>query len=262
VRFYSLPSNPIPVEIFQRGLFNIVLPLPNGEKCSFPLYPSKTVNDLLGDIRDEDRENSLILLLDDKGNRIPHSTTLSQVIKHPFLISIDDKQYSVFPHDLKTVSEHMLSSSELRELTLQLYFQKIRALLLSQEKESVPYENFLGWCRLYGLTDQQAHKLSQALHKTGVILNFHQNEDMKGRIYLRAERAEKVLEDCLQLKYLTTRSPQLQQELDQILPLYIPLNEKKSTTRFPCGKKSQMVDERRSRLFNSPIFHLGQNGLD
>jgi len=229
LRFYCTgPSTkPIPVDIFQRGLLNIVLPLPNGEKCAFPLYPSKTVNDLLGDIRDEERENSLILLLDEKGNRIPHTTSLAQVIKHPFLISIDDQPYSVLPQDLKTISEHILSSSELRELTLQIYAQRIRTWLLAQEKESIPYEKYLEWCRLYGLSEQQANKLSQALHKTGVILNFHQNEELKGRIYLKADRAQKVLEDCLQLKFLTTHAPVLQKELEQILPLYLPLNEKK-----------------------------------
>jgi len=227
VRFFANQNKPIPVDIFQRGLLNIVLPLPNGEKCSFPLYPSKTVNDLLGDIRDEDREESLIILLDEKGNRIPHSTPLSQVVKNPFLISIDDKQYSVLPQDLKTISEHLLSSSELRELTLQIYFQKIRSLLLSQDGENVPYQKYLEWCRMYGLSDQQANKLSQALHKSGVILYFHQNEDMKGRIYLRTDRVSKVLEECLQLKFITSQVPILQKELDQILPLYLPLNEKK-----------------------------------
>jgi len=60
-----------------------------------------------------------------------------------------------------------------------------------------------------------------------VILYFHQNEDLKGRIYLKADRAQKVLEDCLQLKFLTTHAPQLQKELEQILPLYIPLNKEK-----------------------------------
>jgi len=141
---------------------------------------------------------------------------------------------------LHIVSEHILSSQELRDLTTQVYYRKIRSMLAAQNKESIPYEKYLEWCSLYGLSTEQAATLCKALHQTGVILHFSQNEELKGTIFLKAERVGKVLEECIQLKFLTTHAPQLRKELNDLLPLYLPLNEKKLQLDAHAKKRAKL----------------------
>jgi len=226
--FCTRATTAIPVEILQRsGLMNIVLPLPNAEKCSFPLYPTRSVYELICDIREEDRPYSEIVLTDKQGNRILHETPISQLLNQPFVISIDDQNYSVEPLHMSNVSENLLSTQDLRDITLHAYHQKIRTLLMEQKRHYMPYSEYLIWCESYGLTHEQAATLSKALHKAGIILHFHENDDLKGVIFLKPEVITDALAVALDLKYHTRDAPALRQQLETLLPQYLPLNELK-----------------------------------
>jgi len=223
-----MATKPRPAEILHRaGTSNLVLPLTPHEKCAFPLYPSKTVHDLVEDIRFEDKASSLIVLTDLAGNRISHVTPIMELLKNPFIISIDDEIYSVEPTEAEEVRENILSTQELRELTLRAYYQKIRTQLDEQKRHHMPYSEYQSWCDSYGLSPEQASNLSKALHKAGIILHFHQNEDLKSGIFLKPQLVTNALAQILELKYLTRGVPELRAQLEKLLPEYVPLNQKK-----------------------------------
>jgi len=208
---------------------SIVLPLQNNEKCSFPLYPNKRVNDLILDIREEDTLDKLerkIVLTDKEGKRISHETSLLQLVKQPFVISIDELNYSVDP-PVANISENILSNQDLRDIALQSYHQKIRSLLAKENRFFISYSEYLNWCQSSGLSTQQATILSKALHKTGIILHFHENPDFKNVIFLKPEVVTNTLAAVLDIKFQTRDAPELQRQLDKLLPQYLSLNETK-----------------------------------
>jgi len=62
------------------------------------------------------------------------------------------------------------------------------------------------WCSEYGLSESQAHELLKALHLTGQILHFHNNDKLKDVIFLNPANITEQVVDALDLKFAKYRS--------------------------------------------------------
>jgi len=243
VRLYNSTSisTPLPLQVLRRnGFLNFILPLPNREKCSFPLYPHETVRDLIIDIREEDRETSNIEIKDAKEVNIAHSTLISDLVKSPFIISINDKEYSVVVGDNKDTTMNVVGTPEIDDLIGKSIFQTV----LSRMKKDphlhhITYGDYLKLCESYGLKIDQANEYIRALHISGVVFHFHRNVHLKDYIFLKPETVTSALTKTFGIKFRTHTIPEILAEFDKILPQYLPLNNRKNELDKIAKNKAQ-----------------------
>jgi len=152
---------------------------------------------------------------------------LQELLHQHFVISIDEQNYSVEPLLMTNVSENILSVKDVHDVLMHAYHLKIRSLLAREKRHYVLYSEYVKWCHSFGMTDDDATTLSKALHKAGIVLHFHENEDLKGVIFLKPDIITDSLAQYLNLKFQTRDAPQLRTELHKLLPQYLPLNEVK-----------------------------------
>jgi len=258
-RYLCTKVNALPTELVHRsGVLNFILPLPNKEKCVFPLYPHETVNDLIIDIREEDRESSFVELVDANGVRISHSTLVSDLIKTPFVISINENEnYSVSASKTtEHVVENALGTPEIQDLIIKAFFQKVKKRMLEDEhRHHITYNEYLKICNAYGLTPNQASEYIRALHLVGDVLHFSNNEDLSHYIFLKPENITSALTGSLGLKLHTRAVPQLQQQLSLLLPSYLPLNSRK--------KELDLIAKNKTKWFMHGVltYLLVQSGI-
>uniref|UniRef100_A0A6B2L5Z2 Calcium uniporter protein n=1 Tax=Arcella intermedia TaxID=1963864 RepID=A0A6B2L5Z2_9EUKA len=234
--------SPVPIQLIQRsGLINLILPLPNAEKCSFTLYPNKTVKDLITDIREEERPNSLVLLTDKNGNRISHETPISQLLNQPFNLVIDEELFSVEPFKIVQTTDNVLGNPDLLEIASHGYHEKIKAMLLKEatKRPFMNYSEYERWCEQFGMSKEKTHQLSKAFHKIGLVLHFHENSALKDIIFLKPSIVVDAIAANLNIKFQTREAPLLRSELHKLLPLYLPLNNVKQDLDVRAEKKAK-----------------------
>jgi len=201
-----------PLQVLRRedGL-NFILPLPNKEKCSFPLYPHETVSDLIIDIREEDRENSSVEVKDVNGITIAHSTLISDLMKTPFVISIDKKEdYSVEVTPQQAPADKVVGTPEIEDLTKKALFLKVKSRLFEDpHRHHTTYPEYIKLCAGYGLTEAQAVEYLRALHISGFIYNFHDNPHLKEYIFLKPEAVTQTVTSMLGVTFATRAIPEL-----------------------------------------------------
>jgi len=112
--------------------------------------------------------------------------------------------------------------------------KKITTLLSKDDRFFISYSEYLNWCQSIGISVQQANVLSKALHKAGTILHFHENQDLKNVVFLKPEVVTNTLATVLGIKFHTRDAPELQKQLDKLLPQYNSLNK----TKLELDKKS------------------------
>jgi len=229
-RCYSNNAPP-PLQILRRnGVINFVLPLPNKEKCSFPLYPNETVNDLIVDILEEDREKSNVDIKDVNGTTIAHSTPISDLIKRPFVISIDGKDnYSVVVPDVQSQSdtENGVSHPDIEDLVRKALFQQVRKKLFEKDLHHIMYSHYIDICKDYGLSETEGADYLRALHLSGYVFHFHSNQHIKDYIFLKPEQVTNAITSLLGIKFHPRPISEVKSELESLLQKYIPLNTRK-----------------------------------
>jgi len=211
-------------------LASVIIPVNANEKCAFPLYPNMTLKSLLSMIREERNGSTTdqIFVTDEAGVRVSPSADISDLIKSPFVINVNNDKFHVPAVNAeKPVTDTVLGTPEIRDLTLKAYHLKIQERLKEQRRYHMPYSEYLKLCDSYGLTDQQARDLSKAMHMTGDVLHFHSNAELSHLMFLKPEMVTRTLAQSLDLKFMTRGVPILLQKLNELLPEYLPLNQKK-----------------------------------
>jgi hypothetical protein len=204
----------------------LFLPYAN-ELCTFPLKLNETVRDLINDIRDEEPRIKQIVLHYMDGLRVSHSTTIEVLLKFEFVFTIDDIKYHVLPPQekvMKGTTENVLCVADLQNLMHKAYYHKIMRRLQSDPRHHIPYNDYLEWCREFGLSDDEALKLSQNLHEVGVILHFSRNSELRDFIFLRPQLVLSTLANTLQLRYIKKGDEEKLKELEDIKKELVPLN--------------------------------------
>jgi len=153
------------------------------------------------------------------------------------LLHIDGQQYlidaSKAPNPLPP---HILGTPDLKDLTLKTYFRDIKAKLINYQQAYIPLQMYLKWCDEIGLTESHANDLLKALHFSGDILHFRDLPELKNFIFLKPQAVTDMLINELNITFATRNVPQLVEQLERILPEFIPLNEKKTVTRRKGSK--------------------------
>jgi hypothetical protein len=202
-----------------------VLPLPNKEKCIFPLYTQETVSDLIIDIREEDREPSVVFLKDSSGIKISPSTLIQDLIKTPFIISIDDKEeYEVTP----LVKNSVLGSSDLESLVSNSLFGKVKERLFeNHNREYVTVREYLALCGEYGINETQAFDYLDALKISALVIYFPKNENLKDYIFLKPEQTFIPFSENINFKLRPINYDLIQSKLQHLQTLFKPLDTRK-----------------------------------
>jgi len=102
------------------------------------------------------------------------------------------------------------------------------------------FSEYLNLCQSLSLSIQQAMVLSKALHKAGFLLHFHENQDLKNFVFLKPEVIVNTLASVLGIKFHTRDAPELQKQLDKLLPQYHSLNQ----TKLELDKKAEKWSKR------------------
>jgi len=110
---------------------------------------------------------------------------------------------------------------------LKTYFRDIKAKLINYQQDYIPLQMYLKWCDEIGLTESHANDLLKALHFSCDILHFRDLPELKNFIFLKPQAVTDTLIKELQITFATRNVPQLVEQLERILPEFIPLNEKK-----------------------------------
>eukprot|EP01125_Pyxidicula_operculata_P019648 TRINITY_DN712_c0_g6_i1.p1 TRINITY_DN712_c0_g6~~TRINITY_DN712_c0_g6_i1.p1 ORF type:complete len:389 (+),score=69.53 TRINITY_DN712_c0_g6_i1:370-1536(+) len=230
-RSFSTQPNVKVAEItYNRGsLSSLLLPLPvDNKKCSFPLYLKETVENLVDHIRNEDRPYSNIFISHEDGSRVPHSTPIHQLIKSPFVVNIDGEQFSVPKTQGDLIATQPLGVPEINDLTLRVYYEKIRERLKAETRYLLPTQEYLGWCQSFGISENRANVLLNALHHSGIVYHFSKDVELSKVVFLKPSVITQTLEKNLGIRYSTKGVPIFLKEIEEsILPHYIPLNNKK-----------------------------------
>jgi len=197
-----------------------------------------------------------IVFLDANDLRIAHSTRLEDLIKAPFVVSVDTRRYGVEPK-ARTASSlpTTIGTVEIQDLTMKAYYRKIVERLRDANHHHMPYAEYLVWCSEFGLTEHQARELSRALHLTGEILHFHENDRLKDFIFLEPTNITEEVADQLDLKYVKKNTAQLRADLDKILPKFLAINQIKKD----LDAKSEIVASR--HMWYGGMYLVAQFGI-
>jgi len=192
------------------------------------LYPHETVSDLIIDIREEDRENSNVEVKDVDGITIAHSTLISDLMKTPFVISIDKKEDYSVEVTPQAPADKIVGTPEIEDLIKKALFLKVKSRLFEDpHRHHTTYPDYIKLCAEYGLTEAQAVEYLRALHISGFIYNFHDNPHLKEYIFLKPEAVTQTVTSMLGVTFATRAIPELKSELEKILPQYLPLHSRK-----------------------------------
>jgi len=215
----------IPIESFNSKSLGFVLNLPNKEKCIFPLYTQETVSDLIIDIREEDRERSVIFLKDSTGIKISPSTLIQDLIKTPFIISIDGKEeYEVTPQAKNSV----LGSSDLESLVSNSLFGKVKERLFENKKrEYVGLREYFALCGEYGINETQALDYLDSLKTSALVIYFPKNENLKDYIFLKPEQTFLPFSQSIHFKLRPINYDLLKSQIEKLHTLFTPLDNRK-----------------------------------
>jgi len=220
-----------------------ILPLPNKEKCIFPLYPNETISELIIDIQAEDREKANIQIKDKRGVPIANSTLVSDLIKSiPFIISIDNnnKKEEFLIDQSDPIKAPDPGSLDLVDMFKKTLFQKIKSRILEDEnRQHISLGEYLSICDGYGFTTEESMDYLHALHISGTVLYFPDNEHLKDYIFLKPAHITSSLGITLQLKLTKREVPILNAELEKLLPEYLPINKRKKELDIIAKKKAR-----------------------
>jgi hypothetical protein len=214
------------------------LPLPNKEKCTFPLYLQESVSDLIIDIREEDRESSVIFLKDTNGIKISPSTLIRDLIKTTFIINIDGKEeYTV--SGLKN-DANVLKTSELENLVTDSLFHRVKERLFADSnREHIHISEYIDLAAQYGISQEQAMDYLLALRASALVVYFPTNEHLKDYIFLKPDQIFKKLSASIDFKLQPRNIEELRSQLAQLLPLYTPLDNRKQELDIIASKKAK-----------------------
>jgi len=225
IRFVNTAGSIIPIDRTNSNP-TFVLPLPNKEKCTFPLYLQESVSDLIIDIREEDRENSVIFIKDTNGIKISPSTLIKDLIKTTFIINIDgNEEYTV--SGLRN-DANVLKSTELENLVTDSLFQRVKDRLFSDtNREHILTSEYIELAAEYGISQELAMDYLLALRASALVVYFPTNEHLKDFIFLKPDQIFKKLSASIDFKLHPQNIEKLKPQLAQLLPLFAPLDTRK-----------------------------------
>jgi len=240
-RLVVVPRHYTTLEVTRKGnKLNIDLPLPNKQKCTFPLYPEETVNDFIIDIRDEDRENSNIHIKDTNGITISNSTLIRDLIKSPFVIDIEKEgEFPVFPQ-LGAVGQ-VVGNVEISDLIDKTIFKAVRERLFSDHnRHHTTYDDYIKLCDSYGISATQADEYLDALNTSGLVYHFKDNQYLRDYVFLKPTDISASLSTTLKLKYTTKSVANLRAELASLQAKFAPLHLRKQTLDTKAKHRSKL----------------------
>jgi hypothetical protein len=213
--------------------YKLIVKLPSSTEASvFILKPLETVRDLINDIREEDPKANTVVFHYLDGLRVSHSTTIDDLLKSEFHLTIEGTKYHVVPPKEKirdSLNENVLSVMDLRSLMHKAYYHRILLRLESDQRHHMPYSEYLEWCREYGLSDEESLNLAHHLHEVGLILHFAGNPELKDYIFLNPQLVANSITKALQLRYIKKGDELKLAELEAIKQELAPLHDLKLT---------------------------------
>jgi len=139
-----------------------VVPIRNN--CVFTLRGDETVGDFINQLSTEGAENPTLLTKD--GVKISQTTPMADVLVQPFFITIGKIKYQLQP--LPEVLD-ALTGIDMKTIVQLANFKKIREELEKSGRRDMQYHEYLERCKSLGISENEAKKLSEALHYAGIV---------------------------------------------------------------------------------------------
>jgi len=115
----------------------------------------------------------------------------------------------------------------------------VKSRLIEDKRHHITYSEYTEICESYGLSEVEAREYMQALHHSGVVFHFQDNNNLKDYIFLKPETVTSALTSQLGIKFHTRSIPELQSELTSLLKKFEYLNTRKLELDDTAHKKSK-----------------------
>jgi len=157
-----------------------------------------------------------------------------------FKLSLNSEEYTVVvpSNDLPA---DFVGDKDLKDLVKKVYFMRIKAKLIADQRKNMPVSEFLEWCVEYGITENEARNLLKSLHFIGTVLHFKDNRQLKDTIFLKPHLLTNHLAEKLKLRIMKKSDVELHKKLSTLLPEYNEMTTRKDKLEKAAARRADAL---------------------